>query len=312
MTERIAGLHHVTAIAGDPNRNISFYTDVLGLRLVKRTVNFDDPSTYHLYFGDRVGHPGSILTFFPFQGARSGRVGRGQTSATAFTIPGGSLEFWIERLDAKGVDFEPPEERFGQTVLALTDHEGQPLELVVGAMDGNRGEPWTEGPVPADHAIDRFFGITIDSLDFEATKRVLETMGFERVGTEHNRTRFRGAEEVAGVVDVLDRPDALMGQQGVGTVHHVAFRTPDIDTQNAWRERLVESGLHVTRRKDRQYFRSIYFREPGGVLFEIATEGPGFTVDEPVDALGSELKLPPWLEEHRHRIEDNLSPLEVG
>jgi glyoxalase family protein len=309
MTERISGLHHVTAIAGDPHENIEFYTDVLGLRMVKKTVNFDDPGTYHLYYGDEVGHPGTILTFFPFQHARRGRVGRGQTSATAFVIPGGSVEYWMERLDEKGVEFEAPMQRFDETVIALSDHEGQPLELVGADSDI---EPWGEGPVAVEHAIRGFFAITIDSLDFEATESVLETMGYERVDSEHNRTRFRGADEFAGVVDVLDRPNALEGQQGAGTVHHVAFRTPDTNTQDRWRERLKDAGMHVTETKDRQYFKSIYFREPGGVLFEIATEAPGFAVDEPVDALGRELKLPPWLEGQRERIEARLPSVDAA
>lgn len=309
MSERISGLHHVTAIASDPHQNMAFYTDVLGLRLVKKTVNFDDPGTYHLYYGDEVGHPGTILTFFPFQNARRGRVGRGQTSATAFVVSPSSLEYWTDRLDEAGVAFEPPLERFDETVIALTDHEGQPIELV-GAESGIG--PWDKGPVPAEHAIRGFYGVTLDSLDFEATVHVLQTMGYEQVGSEHNRTRFRGADDFAGVVDVLDRPSAIDGQQGAGTVHHVAFRTPDTDTQDQCRQQLVDAGMHVTETKDRQYFKSIYFREPGGVLFEIATEAPGFAVDEPVDTLGRELKLPPWLESQRARIEAKLPSVEAA
>lgn len=306
MNDKISGLHHVTAIAGDTQENLDFYTEVLGLRLVKKTVNFDDKFTYHLYYGDKLGHPGTILTFFPFRNARWGRVGRGQTAATSFVVPADSLEYWGERLESRGVDVEAPQQRFDGTVVAFEDHEGQPLELVTAESDVT---PFEEGPVPQKHAIRGFYGVTLDSLDAEGTTGVLELMGFEKVAEERGRTRFRGAEKRAATVDVLDHPDAMVGQQGAGTVHHIAFRTPDNDTQARWRERIIEAGLHVTPRKDRQYFQSIYFREPGGVLFEIATEEPGFTVDEPVDKLGAELKLPPWLEEDRDLIEEHLPPM---
>ena len=301
-----AGLHHVTSIASDPQANVDFYTDVLGLRLVKKTVNFDDTFTYHLYYGDEGGSPGTALTFFPFENGSPGRVGRGQTSATAFVVPAESVDYWLDRFDSKGVEHDAPRERFGETVVSFRDHDGQPLELVAGESDV---EPWADGPVPADHGVRGFHGVTLDSLDPERTGAILELLGYERVDEAGERTRYRAASDRAAVVDVLDRPDAPRGREGVGTVHHVAFRALDEETELAWREALVEAGQNVTPQKDRQYFQSIYTREPGGILFEIATDGPGFTRDESVAELGTSLKLPPWLEEDREMIEGQLPPV---
>ena len=301
-----AGLHHVTSIASDPQANVDFYTDVLGLRLVKKTVNFDDTFTYHLYYGDEGGSPGTALTFFPFENGSPGRVGRGQTSATAFVVPAESVDYWLDRFDSKGVEHDAPRERFGETVVSFRDHDGQPLELVAGESDV---EPWADGPIPADHGVRGFHGVTLDSLDPERTGAILELLGYERVDEAGERTRYRAASDRAAVVDVLDRPDAPRGREGVGTVHHVAFRALDEETELAWREALVEAGQNVTPQKDRQYFQSIYTREPGGILFEIATDGPGFTRDESVAELGTSLKLPPWLEEDREMIEGQLPPV---
>lgn len=303
-----AGIHHVTSIASDPRQNVEFYTDVLGLRLVKRTVNFDDKYTYHLYYGDEVGTPGTALTFFPFENGTPGRVGRGQTSATAFVIPDGSVEYWIDRLNAHDVTVDSPQSRFDETVVPFVDHDGQPLELVTGTNDI---EPWSEGPVPAAHALCGFYGVTLESIDPERTGQVLETLGYEQIAQSGDRTRYRASGDRAAIVDVRDRPDIPQGRQGVGTVHHVAFRVPDEETQLAWRKRLDDSELQIriTPQKDRSYFTSIYFREPGGVLFEIATDGPGFTRDESVTDLGTELKLPPWLEDERETIEEQLPEL---
>lgn len=309
MNIRTPGVHHVTAIASDPQANVDFYTDVLGLRLVKRTVNFDDTHTYHLYYGDEVGTPGTILTFFPFEGGQPGSVGRGQASATAFVIPGGSVDYWVDRLESAELAVEPPVERFGETVVAFEDRDGQPLELVTGESDI---EPWAEGPVPAEHAIRGFHGVTLDSMSPDATGTLLESMGFERVAEADERTRYEADGERATAVDVLDRPEGEHGRQGTGTVHHVAFRTPDADTQTDWRERLIEQGQRVTERKDRQYFQSIYFRESGGVLFEIATDPPGFTRDESVGELGSDLQLPPWLESDRDTIHSQLADIDAS
>lgn len=306
MPDPISGIHHVTAIASDPGRNVAFYTEELGLRLVKKTVNFDDVTTYHLYYGDEVGTPGTILTFFPFGAGRSGSVGRGQISATAFVVPEGSLAYWRGRFEERGVDHDGVRERFEERVLPFYDHDGQPMELVTGESDV---EPWAGSDVPAEHAIRGFHGVTLLSDAPDSTVDVLETMGFEPVAASGDRTRFEGGGSRAAVVDVRDDPDAPAGVQGVGTVHHVAFRVPDDETQMDWRRTLGDAGLRVTEQKDRQYFRSIYYREPGGVLFELATEGPGFDRDEPVAELGSALKLPPWLEDDREAIEKGLPPL---
>lgn len=295
-------------MASDPQRNVDFYTEVLGLRLVKRTVNFDDTNTYHLYYGDEVGTPGTILTFFPFENSYSGSVGRGQTSATAFSIPDGTVDYWIDRLESHGVDVESPRMRFGETVVPFRDHDGQPLELVTGTSDI---DPWTDGPVPAENAIRGFHGVTLDSLAPEETGRVLELLGYDVDGQEDDRTRHRTTGDRAAVVDVRDRPETPRGRQGSGTVHHVAFRAPNEETQLEWRERLTEDGLRVSPQKDRQYFKSVYVREPGGILFEIATDGPGFTRDESEPKLGTELQLPPWLTEEREGIESRLPDVTV-
>jgi len=304
--ERIPGLHHVTSIAADPNGNVSFYTDGLGLRLVKRTVNFDDTSTYHLYYGDETGAPGTTLTFFASGRGRDGTVGRGQTTATAFVVPPGSLDYWEERLAERGIDHEAPHERFDERVLPLWDHDGQPLELVTGEADV---EPWAGGPVPEEHAIRGFHSVTLHPTQPDATAEVLATLGYELVAETDDRRRYAAGGDRAAVLD-LRTDGGQDGVQGVGTVHHVAFRTADDGTQAAWRERAADLGLRVTEQKDRRYFRSIYFREPGGILFEVATEGPGFTRDEPVEELGSELRLPPWLEDDRDRITEGLPAIQ--
>ncbi|KTG27037.1 ring-cleaving dioxygenase [Haloferax profundi] len=302
------GIHHVTAIAGTPTANVAFYTDVLGVRLVKQTVNFDDTHTYHLYYGDETGTPGTILTFFPFAGEHPGRPGRGQATATAFTIPDGSVDYWEDRLRAHDVEVDDRTTRFGETVLSFRDHDGQPLELVTG---DSPVEPWTGGPVPSDHAIRGFHGVTLHSTDPEVTGSILGVLGYEQTASTKERLRYTTNGDRASVIDILTS-DGPRGRPGVGTVHHVAFRTADDDEQSAWRERLTEAGMYVTKQKDRRYFRSIYFREPGGVLFEIATDEPGFTRDEDPTALGTELKLPPWLEADRDVIEDRLPPLDVA
>ncbi|SFR58581.1 glyoxalase family protein [Halogeometricum rufum] len=301
------GIHHVTAVAGDPSENVRFYTDVLGLRLVKRTVNFDDTHTYHLYYGDETGSPGTALTFFPFGEGRPGRSGRGQAVATAFAVPEGSLDYWRERLESHGVTVDDVETRFGADVLPFADGDGQPLELV---ESESAVDPWADGPVPVDAAVRGFHGVTLQSARPDATGRVLELLGLERTAETADRVRYVAPGDRATVVDLLTR-ESPRGRPGVGTVHHVAFRVPDAETQMAWRETLSEAGQHVTPQKDRQYFQSIYFREPGGVLFEIATDGPGFTADESVESLGSELKLPSWLEDDREEIRAHLPPLDA-
>ena len=312
MSERdILGIHHVTAIAGDPQANVDFYVEVLGLRLVKRTVNFDDPGTYHLYYGDELGRPGTILTFFPWPGAPRGRRGAGQLTVTSFSVPAGSIEYWLDRLTSHDIEIEAKAERFGAETLAFLDPDGLLLELIAEERDAR--EPWNDGPVPAGRAIRGFHGVTLTESGYEATAELLtRTMGFRAVGEERDRFRFAAGEGAPGtIVDVVCAPDAPPGLVAAGTVHHVAWRVAGEDEQREWRGRLVGRGLNVTPVLDRQYFRSIYYREPGGVLFEIATDPPGFTADEPPEALGTGLKLPPWLEPHRNRIEGVLPHLRV-
>jgi len=311
MRKPIAGIHHVTAMASDPQANVDFYTGVLGLRLVKKTVNFDDPGTYHLYYGDEVGHPGTILTFLPWPMARRGVQGAGQATVTSFSVPQGSLGYWTERLGSLGAVFEDPRSRFDEEVLTLLDPDGLRLELVTRPDDGR--EPWTGGPVPAEHAVRGFDGVTLTEWNPEVTSEVLTgTLGFRPAGQQGDRFRFEvGSGAGSSRVDVLASPAAARGHISAGTVHHVAWRAADEADQLAWREAVAETGLYVTPVLDRQYFRSIYFREPGGVLFEIATDPPGFTRDEPVESLGTELKLPPWLEPERQRIAKSLPAIEV-
>jgi glyoxalase family protein len=313
MTKQIEGLHHVTALARDPQANVDFYTGVLGLRLVKKTVNFDDPGTYHLYYGDEQGRPGTIITFFPWPLARRGTHGAGQTTATAFSVPEGSLGWWSERLEKLGIPAEAPKARegFDEEVITLLDPDGLKLELVARAGDGR--EPWTGGPVPAEQAIRGFEGVTLTQWNPQVTAGVLrDVMGFRAAGEGRDRFRFEAGTGGTGTrVDILVRPDAPRGHVSAGTVHHVAFGVADEPVQAEWHEMLGERGFHVSPILDRQYFHSIYFREPGGVLFELATDPPGFTKDETVEGLGSSLRLPPWLEPDRPRIEEVLPPIEV-
>jgi glyoxalase family protein len=311
MSKQIEGIHHITAMASDPQANVDFYTGILGLRLVKKTVNFDDPGTYHFYYGNETGTPGTILTFFPWPMARRGTRGAGQATVTSFSVPQGALGYWTERLDRFGVPFESPRARFDEEVVTLVDPDGLQLELVARAGDGR--SPWETGPVPAEHAIRGFEGTTLTEWNPEVTSELLTgTLGFRPVGQEGSRFRFEVGPGGPGTrVDLVASPAAERGRISAGTVHHVAWRVADEAVQEEWRQAIAERGLYVTPILDRQYFRSIYFREPGGVLFEMATDPPGFTWDEPVEALGSGLKLPPWLEPERPRIEAVLPPVEV-
>ena len=312
----LPGIHHVTAICGEPQRNLVFYTNLLGLRLVKKTVNFDDPGTYHLYYGDALGSPGTILTFFawvlpPMVTARA-RRGTGQISATSFSIPAASLDFWIDRLAATAIDFEGPAERFGEPVISLEDPDGLPLELVARGGGALRA-PWTQGPVPEEHAIRGFAGVTLCLNGCERTAELLTaTMGARRLAEEGSRLRFQvGDAEEGATIDLHRRPESEPGRMGIGAVHHIAWRTPSGETQLEWRRLLAEAGLDVTPVRDRHYFQSIYYREPGGVLFEIATDLPGFTVGEAPAQLGTHLELPPWLEPRRQALEARLPELRL-
>jgi catechol 2,3-dioxygenase-like lactoylglutathione lyase family enzyme len=309
MGQRIEGIHHVTAIAGDPQRNLDFYSGVLGLHLVKLTVNFDDPGTYHLYYGDAEGRPGSILTFFPWPGAPRGRAGTGQVTAVMFSIPEEAAGYWNERLAARGTACRT-EERFGAPAIAFTDPDGLALELV---ENYDERAPWSGGPVPAAQAIRGLYGVTLAEEGYERTAGLLiSTLNFDKTEERGSRFRFEtGAGGAGAVADVECLPDRAPGRMGVGTVHHVAWRTPDDAGQLRWHDKVARTGANVTPVIDRKYFHSIYFREPGGVLFEIATDPPGFAVDEPVAELGTRLMLPPWMEPSRAELERTLPPLRL-
>jgi len=299
---RSAGIHHITAIAGDPQRNLDFYTETLGLRLVKRTVNFDDPGSYHFYFGDNIGSPGTIMTFFPWPGARRGARGSGQVTTVSFAVPRNSMAFWKERLRANQVIAEQIEGRFGSNALRFLDPDGLQLELVASANEESSSE----------RAIRGFAAPTLEVRNPEKTEKLLtEILGFEFVAEENNRRRFRGSGSNASAEIDLVSSEAGFGQIAAGTVHHIAFRAADDDEQLEVREQLVARGLNVTPVIDRQYFHSIYFREPNGILFEIATDGPGFLIDEPADALGETLKLPPIYESKRNEIERVLPTIHL-
>lgn len=307
----VTGIHHITAMAGDPQANVDFYTRTLGLRLVKRTVNFDDPHTYHLYFGDESGRPGTILTFFPW-GADSlhGRIGGGQVSVTGFAIPRGAMDYWIERLSAHDVSFDGPARRFDESAIVLEDPDGVVLELVETA-DARPG--WSNREVPAEFAIRGFHQATLLVGSADATVRLItDTMGFRPVAETGNRLRFAAGDGSPGtMLDLVIEPERRHGSMGVGVVHHIAFRATTDADQLALRDELVAVGRDVTPVIDREYFHSIYFREPGGVLFEIATDAPGFAIDEALAELGTHLKLPPWFEASRAEIERRLAPVSV-
>jgi glyoxalase family protein len=306
------GIHHITAIAGDPQRNLDFYSAALGLRLVKLTINFDDPGTYHLYFGDELGHPGSILTFFPWPGGHPGRQGTGQVGTVSLAIPPASVGYWIGRLLAQGVGYDGPSRRFDERVLEFRDPDGLLLELVA-TPRVESVQPWMEGPVPPEHAIRGLHGATIWEDGDNGTAELLTgRLGFEAAGQEENRFRFESAADGSGtVIDLRRVPGFWSGADGVGTVHHVAFRAPSDEVQLAQRAELERLGMAITPVIDRQYFHSVYFREPGGVLFEIATDGPGFALDEDPGELGSHLMLPPMYQPTREQIERSLPPLRL-
>lgn len=305
MNNLVLGLHHITALASDPQKNVDFYTGILGLHLIKKTVNFDAPNVYHLYYGDDIGTPGTILTFFPYPGIDKGRKGKGQLTVTSFSIPEFSLAFWMDRLKKHNIPFEGPKNRFEETYLYFEDPEGLGLELVLNPNDSRTG--YSKGPIPHQHAIKGFYGITLAEEGYEKTAHLLESsLNHKKIAEEENRFRYVSQN---GFVDLVCCPDMLQGLPGAGTIHHVAFATKDDTTQVLAREKLIKNGINVTPVLDRQYFHSIYFREPGGVLFEIATLPPGFAIDEDPAHLGEALKLPPWEENHRKWIEKHLPEL---
>lgn len=305
MTRSIPGIHHVTAISGPPQANVDFYTRQLGQRLVKKTVNFDDPGTYHLYYGDTTGSPGTIMTFFPFADAGPGRAGPGMASAHAYAVSAGQFDAWMDRLASDAVDFNGPTERFGQRVITLHDPDGAPVELIETTRNSNE-------------TLDGFHSVTLWEQDIAPTAQLMKDIfGYEETGHETvngiERLRLTAPGDARGaVVDLMRSDTPSIGRSGAGTIHHVAFRAQDNAVQLEWREKIASAGHHVTPVIDRQYFNAIYFREPGGVLFEIATDPPGFAVDEDRAHLGETLKLPPQYEANRDRIEAVLPPLKVA
>jgi glyoxalase family protein len=313
MSHHVQGLHHVTAIGGPAQRVHDFYARALGLRFVKKTVNFDDPGAYHLYYGDGDGSPGSAMTFFPWAGVRRGRVGAGQVSLTQFAVPAGASPFWTARLPAHGARLLAEETAFGERRLVVEDPDGLPVALV--ETDDARA-PWTTAAVGADVAIRGFHGVTLALREGAATAAILTgVFGYREIATEPmgggTVTRFRAAGDRAAVVDLHVDPAMPAGHEGAGVVHHVAFSVADRAAQDAVRAAMIDAGLRVTERIDRNYFWSIYSRTPGGVLFEVATDEPGFAVDEPRESLGEALKLPAQHEPMRARIEQVLPALTV-
>ncbi len=310
MEKAINGIHHITVMAGDPQKNYDFYTKVLGLRLVKKTVNFDAPDVYHLYYGDETGSPGTILTFFPFPNARRGKRGVGEINAIAFSIPTDSLDYWIDRLAGKAIDFDGPVKRFDETYITLLDPDGMKIELVTDKTADNI-PGWNNEGVSVEHSIRKFFGATFYLKSGEETEQLLiEHMGF-RTGPSTNSIKRldTGVDKSLVHIDMRIDPEYDWPTNGAGTVHHIAWRTANDDEQLNWRRRLIKAGMNVTEVLDRNYFHSIYYREPGGILFEIATDPPGFLVDEAKEELGANLKLPEWYEPRREQIAGSLMPL---
>lgn len=308
MTKKTAGIHHITSFVGNPQMNVDFYSGVLGLRLVKKTVNFDAPEVYHLYFGNEVGSPGTAMTFFPFDGARPGRVGGGQVGFTTFVVPMGALKFWGERLAKLNVEFKSTQ-RFNETYLQFHDKDGLQLEMVE-REDGALSK-WSFSGVPADKAIKGFGGAILYSINPDQTQNTLRNvMGLEKVGEENGLVRYRSYGDLGNIIDINAEPMGW-GIEGAGTVHHIAWRAQNDEEHILWREHVIHSGFQATPIIDRQYFNAIYFREQGGILFEISTDNPGFVTDEPLESLGEKLQLPPWLEAKRDIVEGNLLPIEV-
>ncbi|PSL40371.1 glyoxalase family protein [Planomicrobium soli] len=308
MTKKSMGIHHITAVVGNPQENVDFYAGVLGLRLVKQTVNFDDPGTYHLYFGNEEAEPGTIITFFPWGDAYKGRIGDGQVGVTTYVVPPGALDFWENRL--AGFDIPATKsERFGEQYLSFDDPHGLHLEIV--ARQDGRDSTWSFGVIGPDKAIKGFGGATLYSSNAEKTAELLETgMGLERVGEESDLIRFRSTSEIGNIID-LKKARSKAGKLGVGTVHHIAWRAKDNEDQLDWKRHIENFGLGVTPVQDRNYFNAIYFREYGDILFEIATDSPGFAIDEPQEALGEKLMLPQQYEQNRARLQQELEPIQV-
>jgi glyoxalase family protein len=328
----VLGIHHVTAITSDPHRNIDFYTNNLGLRFVKLTVNQDDPTSYHLYYGDELGRPGTILTFFHWPNIPKGHRGTGEVSAVSFLVPENSINYWIDRFKDNQIEFRGPNKRFeNEQVITFHDPDGLELELVAHNSAENRPvNIWKEGPIPIEHAIRGFYSVTLSEAEYERTASVLtDELGFVPTHQDGNRFRYEVPSTLlssssneqkegqvedprgANIVDVVCLPHTWQAAIGIGSVHHVAWRTPTDEQQVMLRKNIVKAGLNATPVIDRLYFHSVYFHEPGGVLFEIATNPPGFTVDEKLEELGTHLTLPKWLEPMRKDLERVLPPVRL-
>ena len=307
MQPLITGIHHITAIAGNPQANIDFYTGILGLRLVKKTINFDAPGVYHFYFGDELGAPGTVFTTFPFTGARKGSKGAGEVTYTAFSIPSESLDYWIERLKKYGIPVSDVLTRFGDQLIRFEDHDSMGIELIANDQDDRSG--WSYGQVPIEHSIKGFYGATLNLRVKDLTEKLLtEHMDYHFIAEENGRFRYGTAGKPGDIVDIVIDKSGNRGMQSAGTVHHIAFRTANAASQLQVQEILMRNGYQVTEVKDRNYFTSIYFREPGGVLFEVATDEPGFAIDEDEAHLGELIKLPEWAEPNREKLEASLTP----
>ncbi|WP_219835023.1 ring-cleaving dioxygenase [Paenibacillus sp. R14(2021)] len=308
MSLQTAGIHHITAFARNPQENVDFYAGVLGLRLVKKTINFDAPEVYHLYFGDKAGSPGTIITFFPWPGSRKGEIGGGQVGITAYVVPVGALSFWEERLSGFGIAVKQTE-RFGEKYLQFDDNEGLHLELV--ERESGANSEWSFGGIPADKAIKGFGGAVLFSTSSARTVSVLtDVLGLKKVGEEAGYIRLQAEGDIGNIIDVPAK-NMDWGVGGAGTVHHIAWRAKDFEEHVQWQTKVAGSGYQPTPVIDRQYFNAIYFREGGGILFEIATDPPGFANDETADQLGQKIMLPSWFEPNRAKIEANLLPIEV-
>lgn len=310
MENRVLGIHHITAIARSAQKNYEFYTKLLGLRLVKKTVNFDDPQTYHLYYGNETGTPGTILTFFPWEGIGAGHAGTGMATEIGYSVPAGSLDFWKERFNQYKIKYEQPDRRFSEEYLSFTDPDGLQINLIV-SKDADSRTAWETNEIKSVVAIKGFHSITLTLKDSKGTAKILtDIFGYTLLMQEGNRSRFiTNAVENANIVDLVEAPAERVGYVAGGTNHHVAFRVQDDDVLMKFREKIAGRGLHITAKIDRTYFFSLYFREPGGVLFELASNNPGFAVDELKDELGTHLKLPPQYEAMRTEIEKGLPSL---
>jgi glyoxalase family protein len=308
MRQQTAGIHHVTAFVQNAQATVDFYSGVLGLRMVKKTINFDAPEVYHLYFGNEGGSPGTIITFFPSANSRKGRIGGGQVGVTTYVVPVGAFDFWKARLNKLGIVYQLTS-RFNENYIQLADPDGLLLEIVEREAGSQSG--WSFGGVPVEKAVKGFGGAILYSTSPLQTAKVLDqVMGLEKAGQDGEYARFQATGDLGNLIDL--KLDAVPhGVGGAGTVHHIAWRAKDYADHEQWRKNIAENGLQPTPIIDRQYFNAIYFREEGGILFEIATDPPGFAKDEPAEVMGEKLMLPQWFEEHRTQIEAGLPPIQV-